>query len=161
MAAFIHAPVGANPAVAHASGDQQYAAGTLGHGSSGTEWVYVQAAGSIAQYDFVTLDENYQAVGMTLTTGALGHLVGIAQIAMADNEWAWVARRGSDIQGNTLTSCLPDVLLWATATAGHLDDISASAGSVEVVGIVLVATQSGAAGNQEVIAHYPHVDLTS
>lgn len=161
MAAYINTPVGANPAVAKASGDADYAAGTFGHGSSGTEWVYVQAAGSIAQYDFLSIDENYQAVGMTLTTAALGHMVGIAQVAMADNEWAFVARRGTDIQGNTLTSCLPDAQLWATATAGHLDDASVSAGSIKVQGIVIVATQSGSAGNQEVIAKYPQVDDAS
>ncbi len=158
MAAFITSTVGANAAVTHASGDAQFAAGTVGFGTSGTEWNYVQANGAVGVNDFVAMDENFQAAPLTNTTGATSQKIGCAQVAFADNEWGWVATRGSDISGNMLVSVLPDAQLWTSASAGHLEDASVSAGNLEVDGVVAVTTASGSAKAVEVIMTYPTID---
>lgn len=159
MAAF-SSHVGASSAIT--STDQR--AGLLDRacGSSGTEWVYVQASGAITQYDCVVIDEDGTARAVTDTVAAAGdgHRVGVAQVAFADNEYGWVAIAGSDIKVRVGASCAADALLWTTATAGVLDDASASAASIRITGIT-VTTAATASGTQaeEAILSYPMIAI--
>ena len=122
-------------------------------GSSNSEWVYVQASGAIAQYACVAIDEDGTARQITDTLAATSQLVGFAQIAFADNEYGWVATKGSDISVLVKASCAADAILFTTASAGVLDDASASAGSMQIHGVVAVAAAT-ASGTQaeEIIA---------
>ena len=54
-------------------------------------FVFVQANGAIAQYAFVTIANDGQAAELTTTTAGSNNLmIGVAQVALADNEYAWV-----------------------------------------------------------------------
>lgn len=133
--------------------DAKFALGERHSGTDNTVWVYVQAAGAIDQYDFVSIDEDYQATALADAGGAAGHILGCAQIAFADNDFGWVAIEGTNINGNILAFCAADTeALWTTATAGHVDDAT-SAGAVRLVGVVAVAAAAGAATNKEIIMH--------
>jgi len=112
-------------------------------GTDNTEWVYVQASGAITQYDCVAIDENFQAAAMTKTLADAGHDVGFAQVAFVDNDYGWVACDGANNSVRVAASCAADVSLYTTATAGVLDDTSASQTKIE--GPVLVAAGTSAA----------------
>ena len=119
-----------------------YQLGECAMGSDGTEWVYVQAGGAIAQYDAVGIDEAFQAAALTKAIADAGHTVGVAQAAFADNEYGWVATKGSNISVNVLANCAADTQLYTTATAGKLDDAAASQTPID--GIVITTAAGGA-----------------
>lgn len=127
--------------------------GTAIIGTDGTKWVYVQASGAITQYDAVAIDENYQAAALTKALADAGHAVGFAQVAFADNDYGWVAVEGSNISVRVAVACQPDVALYTTATAGVLDDTSAS--QTKLTGAVVVASgsASGVATKELLISH--------
>jgi isopentenyl phosphate kinase len=126
--------------------------GTRVTGTDGTEWVYVQASGAITQYDAVGIDEDYQAAALTKAIADDGHAIGFAQVAFADNDYGWVATRGSNISVRLAANCAADVALYTTATAGVLDDASTSQTNID--GVVAVAGVT-TAGSDEVIATFP------
>jgi hypothetical protein len=113
-----------------------FALGTKVQGSDGTEWVYVQASGAITQYQFVGIDENFQAAALTKAMADDGWAVGAAQSAFADDDYGWVAIGGSNVSGNLLTLCAADVALYTSGTAGALDDTASS--QTKIDGIVAV-----------------------
>jgi hypothetical protein len=137
---------------------QEQVLGTRRSGTDGTEWIYVQASGVISQYFAVGIDENYQAASLSNTTAAGSPLVGFAQIAFADDDYGWIALKGSNISVRTRASCAADVLLYTTASAGRLDDTVGGSG-IAIPGVVLVvaASASTSAANtvREVLATYP------
>lgn len=111
----------------------------------------VHAAAAIDQYDFVSIDENFEATALADAGGAAGHMLGVAQVAIADNEFAWVYVEGTNINGNILASCAADTeALWTSATDGHVDDAT-SAGAVRLEGVVVVAAAASANTNKEII----------
>lgn len=116
------------------------------------EYVYVQANGAITQYDAVGIDENYQAAALTDAMAADGWFIGFAQVAFADNDYGFVATKGSNVRVRVAANCAADVPLYTTATAGVLDD--ASTGVTNIDGIVAVAAVT-AATNTEIIATSP------
>lgn len=122
-------------------------------GEDGTCWVYVQASGALTQYDYVTIDENYQAAAGTAAALADGHAVGFAQSAFADDDYGWVAIKGSNIKARLAAACAADVPLYTSATAGVLDD--ASSGQTKVDGVVAVTGGVTAASSAEIIATWP------
>lgn len=123
-------------------------------GADGTEWMFIQASGSIDQYDWVGIDENFQAAQLTKGMADDGWFIGIAQVAFDDNDGGWVAISGANINGNVKASCASDTALFTTSTAGHVDDTSAS--NTKIDGAVLVATNAtSSATNVEVILTSP------
>lgn len=155
MAAFITHP-GAHASFATA--EQKAGLLDVAKGSSGTEWVYVQANGAIDAYDAVMIDEDGQAAALTNTTAAAddGGRIGVVQCAFADNEFGWAAIAGSDISVNVLASVSADIDLWTSSTAGTLNDASASAGNMKILGAVVV-TANVSAGTVECVLQYPRL----
>lgn len=96
------------------------------------EFVFVQADGAIDQYAFVKIENNGQAAMLTTTNaGSQGLLIGVAQVAAADNEylWVWVGGLngggvGKGIKGKLLTGYVAKNNIFTTATAGVADDTS-------------------------------------
>jgi hypothetical protein len=118
------------------------------------EYVYVQANGAITAGDWVALDEDYQAVAGTKALADVGHTVGFAQIAFADNAYGWVALSGRSINCRLASACAADVTLFTTGTAGVLDDLSTSQTKIQGVRSVTTITNGAAS---EIIANYPQI----
>jgi hypothetical protein len=140
--------VGAN--FARTSTAAEFALGDRAYGADHTEWVYVQADGAIIQYDCVGVDENFQATSVTSAIGGAAWLPAFAQVAFADNEFGWVATKGSNIYV-LAKSATPDAQLYVGTTglsAGVVCSTSAT-GRVALNGVVLVTTAS--AGTSEAI----------
>lgn len=131
-----------------------FAIGTTTKGTDASEWVYVTASSSIAQYDFVGIDENFAAAPLTDAMALDGWNIGIAQVAIATDESGWVAMRGSNITGRIAASTTVDVALYTTATAGTLSG-STTVGS-KIDGLVnVVANTLTVSAAVEIIATYP------
>ena len=91
------------------------------------EFEYVNASAAISQYDAVMITDSKTASQLTTTNaGAIPGAVGVAQVAIASGSYGWVLRRGGIKGGglklNVLASCLKNVKLYTTATAGAIDD---------------------------------------
>lgn len=131
-----------------------FALGTRVRATDGQEYVFVQAGEAITQYMYVCIDEDFQAVKGTKALVDAGHQVAFAQVAFSDNDFGWVATRGANLTGRVLGSCVADVALYTSGTAGVLDDSSTS--QTKVDGVVLIATNATAtAANLEILATYP------
>lgn len=111
------------------------------------EFVFVQADGAIDQYGFVKIEADGQAAMLTTTNaGSQNLLVGVAQVAAADNEyfWVWVGGirgggTGKGIKGKILTGYVAKNNLFTTATAGVADDTS----TTKISYVVGLANTSG------------------
>ena len=122
--------------------------GTVGSLPQG-EFVFVQADGAIDQYGFVKIEADGQAAQLTTTNaGSQGLLVGVAQVAFADNEYGWVwvgglngGGVGSGIKGKVAASYVAKANLNTTATAGVADDAS----TTKISYVVGLTTNTGAA----------------
>lgn len=96
------------------------------------DFVFVQADGAVDQYGFVKIEADGQAAMLTTTNaGSQNLLVGVAQVALADNEYAWVWIGGvsaggttAAIKGKAAASYAAKANLNTTATAGVADDAS-------------------------------------
>ncbi|MCI0557644.1 MAG: hypothetical protein MN733_04055 [Nitrososphaera sp.] len=132
--------------------------GTCVMGTDNTEWVYVEASGTITVYDVVAIDEDYQAAACSSALAGAGHTPGFAQQAFTDGQFGWVALKGSNIKVRAASSCAADALLYVGTTGlsnGVVDDASAS-GRVTLQGVVLVeANTSSTTTALEIIATNP------
>lgn len=96
------------------------------------DFVFVQADGAVDQYGFVKIEADGQAAMLTTTNaGSQALLVGVAQVALADNEYGWVwiggpmgGGVGKGIKGKVAASFVAKNNLNTTATAGVADDAS-------------------------------------
>lgn len=122
------------------------------------EFVFVQADGAIDQYAFVKIEQDGQAAMLTTTNaGSQGLLVGVAQVAAADNEYLWVwvgglngGGTGKGIRGKVAANYVAKNNLNTTATAGVADDASTTK-IAYVVG--LASTTPAAAVELGSVAH--------
>ena len=109
------------------------------------DFLFVQADGAVAQYAFVKISDDGQAVELTTTNAGSNNLqVGVAQIGAADNEYLWVwvggvggGGVGTGIKGKVAASYAADANLNTTATAGVADD-SSTTKIANVVGLTTV-----------------------
>jgi len=113
------------------------------------EFVLVQADGAIDQYAFVKIENDGQAAMLTTTNaGSQGLLIGVAQVAAADNEYLWVwvggicgGGAGKGIRGKLAASYVAKANIFTTATAGVGDDAS----TTKIAYVVGLTTNTGAA----------------
>ena len=125
--------------------------------TDGQQYVYVKAAEAITQYMFVAIDEDFNASKVTKALADAGYEIGVAQTAFASADYGFVATKGSNLTGRVLGSCVADVALYTSGTAGVLDDSSTS--QTKIDGVVLVATNTTAtAANLEILATWPTSD---
>jgi hypothetical protein len=124
------------------STDKKFDLGTSTYDDLGSRWEYVQASGAITIYDYVKIDDDFQAASATTTTNPSTEpaRVGCAQVAFADNEYGWVVRSGQHT-GRFAASCVQDVKIYTTATAGVVDD----AATTLINGLKLITTITSAA----------------
>ena len=99
--------------------------GTISPGPAGSLYMLVQAGGTIAQYDVVSVTSAGSAVALTKALADAGRKIGVAQVAIANGSFGWVLVKGVG-RANVLASAAADAALYTTATAGSLDDEATS-----------------------------------
>jgi len=123
-----------------------FAPGTIFQSHDNKTYVYVKASAAIVAADVCTYDETFITVVAPISTSndAKGDRVGVAPVAVASGEYAWLQTQGV-VTLNVLASCAANVRLNTTATVGSLDD-DATAGSLPVEGLVLTTARGGTNG---------------
>lgn len=131
----------------------QFALGTRVQATDGQEYIYVHAAQTITQYYFVAVDENYEASLLGAAEAGDGWSIGVAQTALSNNDFGWVAVRGHNLTGAVAASCAADVAMYTSGSDGIVDD---GTGGTALSGIVVV-TSNGTTltATTEVLLTYP------
>lgn len=134
--------------------EAQFALGTRVPAIDNQEYVYVLADTAITQYQWVGIDEDFDAAPLTKAIADDGWQIGVAQVAIADAKYGWVAVKGANLTANVAGSCGADVALYTTSTAGRLDDTSTSQTKIDGA-VVVTANGTTAAANVEVMLTWP------
>jgi len=150
------------------SGQVPYGLGDRGFDSSGNEYVFVRAdsGGITDRFAAAIVDSSYNAAMVNTTnstpgtaSGTVGCMVGAPQgVSIPASGAGWLLVRGAGTV-RVLASAVRTTLLNTTATSGALDD-DATAGSEQIVGLVLTTTNGGAAANVAAVFNYPTVYRT-
>lgn len=117
--------------------------GDLARDDDGNIYVFGKGVASTAQYSWVSFDEAYQST--LLVANAKGR-VGIAQAAIVTNKYGWYLVYGTG-SGKVLTGFADNGVVYATATAGSIDD-AAVAGDF-IVGAIGRSAISGGLATME------------
>jgi hypothetical protein len=147
--------------VVASTGVPAFKVGQRGVDSDAKEYVYVHANGVAVIGDVMVIDEAYEADQVTTTNSApgtgAGLPLGVAVLALADNEFGWVQIYGVVAAINVATSAAAHTILNTTATVGRVDDDS-TAGAEDIVGLTTTAAEASnlAAG----ILNYPIIGIT-
>lgn len=130
---------------------KQFPLGFAVQDNQGGMWKYCSFAAGGALYDTYWIDENFAAVTLlNATTPASLRPVGIgiacAVFTATTYGWLWcggvsAGGVGSGIKANVLISCVKDVAIYATSTAGKLDDASTS--NYRLINLCTTATEPG------------------
>lgn len=162
--------IGIDPAaITAATAVPAFRLGTLAHYDHPTlgaqQFVYGRANGAVTGAGYVCVEvTGFDFTMATTTTTAPGSSgpgtrVGVAQAALADNEYGWFQVYGKG-SVRTLASAAKGTKLNSTATGGALDD-DATAGAETIDGIVLMTATGGAAAtNADAMLTYPSVGRT-
>jgi hypothetical protein len=149
--------IGIDPSSSHSAltDGKTFSPGNRVSDYNGKQYVYVKASSAIAQYDVVTFDETFITTVAPVSTSndARGDLIGVAPVAIASGSYGWVQIYGPCTM-NVKASCVANVRLNTTATAGSPDDDGGS-GSIQLEGIYLTATRTASDGSAAGILNFP------
>lgn len=142
----------------YATNNQQFALGQQVTAQDNSVWVYVKygTGGSTGLGFVMVYDEDFTALMVDNSTGALGDKIGIcpSSVAVAAGSYGWLQIFGTCDAIQVLASCNPNVQLATTTTAGALDD-TVSSPTINVNGIVLTAARTSSQGNAPGVLNYP------
>lgn len=125
-------------------------------------WTYVKygVGGSTGLGFVVTFDEDFLAVMMSNSVGALGDRVGVAPAVALAGDYGWVQIYGTCDAIQVLASAAANVPLASTVTAGALDDAVANP-TKNIVGMVLTTARAASQGNAPGQLNYPTIGTTN
>ena len=122
-----------------------FALGTMCWGSDGTAWVFVKygTGGSTGAGYVLTFDEDFLAVMMSNSVGALGDKIGVAGATATVDQYGWAQVYGVVDTLYTAGATSANTALASTSTAGKIDDATGT-GTKNLSGIILT-TAAGSA----------------
>lgn len=107
--------------------------------SDGSCYRYIEADAALAAYAATAAEEDFGCAELTTTiSGAEPNKVLIPQVAVASGSFGWGLETGLG-SVLALASCVEDVKLYTTATAGAIDDTATDL----IQGLRLTATNGG------------------
>lgn len=120
-----------------------FTVGTQAFGTLGSKWIFVKAASAITISQVVGVDQTTSfAAPLTKAMADAARLIGIAPTAIGSGVYGWIQLTGAG-SATLKNACLPNVPLYTTASAGMLDDTSASQTRVYGIRSQVTATSSG------------------
>lgn len=137
-----------------------YTLGTRTLDTTGGEWMYVKSGTAITGYDTLWIDQTFLASSITpalaVTAGDVG-FVNSALSCSTSGQYFWAMTRGNPTL-RVLTACQPAVPLYTTDTAGVLDDATASLSQYQVMGTIIVTSNSGTTASATLgVANFPMI----
>ena len=106
--------------------------------TDGKEYIFVIASAALPQYDVAWMKANHEAKPMTAALALTSGKMVIPQLSIAVDTYGWAQYRGQGIV-SVIAAAAPDVSLYMSATAGHLDDTTLS---INVLGIILMSAEA-------------------
>lgn len=137
---------------------QQFSLGHLASADYGGKFVYCKAGSALAAGDFVVIDKDYNASGLTTTNGLRGMRVGVARQVATTSNWLWIQIAGG-VPGRTANAVAANAQINTTATAGAIDD-DATVSTKRIDGIYIPTAAAGATTNTEFHLNYPVIGAT-
>lgn len=136
--------------------------GTPADGTDGSKWVQcVVGAGGITGLGYVVVvDEDFTAVMMSNSVGALGDAIGIAVTVAAVGDYIWVQRFGTADAVQVAASTGANVPLASTVTAGQLSAVVTTP-TKNISGMWLTTARGGTAGTAPGYLNWPTVGTTN
>lgn len=138
--------------------------GTLGEGKDGSKWIYVKVGvGGLTTGGFVAVyDEDFLAVMMSNTPGAIGDKVGVfgGSSSAVANDYCWLQVYGTCDQIQVAASCAANVPLASTTTAGVVDDAVATP-TKNILGMWLTTARAASQGVAPGVLNWPTVGTTN
>lgn len=141
-----------------------FAVGTITDAGDGSKWVFVKfGVGGATTGGFVCVyDEDFLAVMMSNSVGALGDKIGVfgGSSSAVANDYGWLQTYGTCDQIQVLASCNPNVALASTVTAGALDDAVANP-TKNINGMWLTTARAASQGVAPGELNWPTVGSTN
>lgn len=139
-----------------------FALGQLANGTDGSTWVFVLfGVGGVTGLGYVVVvDEDFGAVMMSNTPGALGDKIAVCPVAAAAGDYGWVQMYGTCDAIQVSASCAANVPLASTTTAGQLDDAVATP-TKNILGMWLTTARAASAGTAPGYLNWPTVGTTN
>ena len=122
----------------------------------GDKFRFVQASGTVAQYDVVGVNSAGVAQALTKAIADTGPMIGVAMATLSSGEFGYVQVTGVTTV-NVLSTCSAGVALYTSGTAGKLDDTTTS--QTKIAGIQIVANVTDATATAAIIATEPFAAL--
>ena len=129
--------------------------GTVARDHRGGEYVYLEGAASMAQFDWCVYgDEGFVTAVKRATKALIDNLLPlcIACSAAVAAEYGWFQIKGP-AYGSFLVSMAKEADVYSSGTTGSLDDTSSSQTLIE--GVVALETEGGT-GTDELMCHINH-----
>lgn len=126
-----------------------FSLGSITWDTNGSMWQYVKGGGTIAQYEYVKVsgDGLFTITSLTTTTNPSTEpaSVGCVQVSggFTSSLYGWIFRGYGYHVGKFAASCVQDVKIYTTGTAGVVDDSATTL----VNGLKLITTITGAASS--------------
>jgi hypothetical protein len=109
---------------------------------NGKEYVFVQANSAVSAYNIASLDSGTGVItALQTSTSAASEALAVPQFAFASGDYGWAQVYGA-CKVKVLGACAKSVTLYSTATAGSLDDATAS--NYEIRGVQILSTNPSA-----------------
>lgn len=139
-----------------------FTVGQLAEGTDGSKWIFVKfGVGGVTGLGYVCVyDEDFLAVMMSNSVGAIGDKIGVATAAALVDNYGWLQVYGTCDDIHVLASCNPNVQLASTTTAGALDD-TVTTPTKNINGIVLTTARAASEGNAPGVLNWPVVGTTN
>ena len=128
--------------------------GQRGKDDQGHEYIYVKAESAIDRYDVCAVYEDHDASPILASNSDKGDRAAVAvDLAVPSGHYAWLSLYGKGLV-KAKASCARHVTLYTSATAGFLDDTTAS--QEKITGIYLTAARSNTDGTAPAIWFFPY-----
>ena len=135
-----------------ASGAASFKVGTVAHANDGSRYMYVKStASSFSARHAVVVSTAGEASLLTSTNGANAHLaIGFVVAAMTAGQYGWIYLSGPSVPVRAISGSTPNAVIYASATAGDMNNVTAS--GLKLLGVRLISTATGTAATTAVVA---------
>lgn len=143
-------------------GDIPFAVGQLSEGTDGSKWIFVKyGTGGATGLGYVcTYDEDFLAIMMSNSVGALGDKVGVAPAAATINQYGWLQVYGTVDDVRVAASTAANVPLASSVNAGEIS-ATVTTPTKNILGLVLTTARAASAGNAPGELNWPTVGTTN
>lgn len=107
--------------------------------NNNNRYIFVQASGTVAQYDVVAIDSSNIAQAITKALADGGPDIGVARQGLSSGSYGWAQVRGA-VSVNVLATCSSSIALFTSGTAGKLDDTTTS--QTKIAGVTILANNT-------------------